>query len=82
MMNPDTPTVTSWVLVHHPDGDPPDFAVNWTFRTYDKNNIQVFHNNNAWHAWQEDYVNVYYPTAEARTLWNKLVAKGAKRRMK
>jgi len=72
-------TITSWVLVHLPDGDPPDFAVNWTFRTYDKNNIQVFRNND---AWQEDYVNGYYSVAQARTLWNKLVDKGAKRWMK
>jgi len=71
-------TVTSWVLVHHPDGDPRN-ADNWTFRTHDENNIQVFHNND---AWQEDYANGYYSVAQARTLWNKLVDKGAKRWMK
>ena len=75
MMNPDTPTVTSWVLVHHPDGDPRN-ADNWTFRTYDENNIQVFRNND---AWQDKYANGYHPTAEARTLWDQLVSKGARR---
>lgn len=78
MMNPDTPTVTSWVLVHHPDGDPRN-AVNWTFRTYDENNIQVFRNND---AWQDKYANGYHSVAQARTLWDQLVAKGAKRWMK
>ncbi len=68
-----------WVLVLPRDGDPPDFAVNWTFRTYDKNNIQVFRNND---AWQEDYINGYHSVAQARTLWDQLVAKGAKRWMK
>ena len=78
-MSSDTPTVTSWVLVHHPDGDPRN-ADNWTFRTHDEGGvIQVFHNND---AWQDDYANGYYTVAQARTLWNKLVAKGAKRWMK
>ena len=74
MMNPDTPTVTSWVLVHLPDGDPRN-ADNWTFRTHDENNIQVFHNND---VWQDKYANGYYPTAEARTPWNNLIHKGYK----
>ena len=62
-------TVTSWTLVRlqNPGRD------TWTFRTYDEHNIQVFHNND---AWQDKYVNGHYPTAEARTLWDKLVAKG------
>ena len=77
MMSSDTPTVTSWVLVHHPDGDPRN-ADNWTFRTLD-GVIQVFHNND---VWQDKYANGYYTVAQARTLWNKLVAKGAKRWMK
>ena len=72
-------TVTSWVLVHHRDGDPPDFVDNWTFRTHDENNIQVFHNND---AWQDKYANGYHSVAQARTLWDQLVAKGAKRWMK
>ena len=76
-------TVTSWVLVHHPDGDPRN-ADNWTFRTNvsihemvtsDKNNIQVFHNDE---VWQDKYANGYYPMAEARTLWNNLIHKGYK----
>jgi hypothetical protein len=60
---------TSWTLVRlqNPGRD------TWTFRTYDEHNIQVFHNND---AWQDKYVNGYYPTAEARTLWYELLAKG------
>ena len=62
-------TVTSWTLVRlqNPGRD------TWTFRTYDENNIQVFHNDD---AWQDKYVNGYYSVAQARTLWNELVAKG------
>jgi hypothetical protein len=71
-------TITSWVLVHHPDGDPRN-ADNWTFRIHDENNIQVFHNDD---AWQDKYANGYYSVAQARTLWDQLVAKGAKRWMK
>ena len=81
-MNPDTPTATSWVLVHHPDGDPRN-ADNWTFRAHDEGGgykvIQVFHNND---AWQDKYANGYHSVAQARTLWDQLVAKGAKRWIK
>ena len=68
-------SVTSWTLVRLQNTG----RDTWTFRTYDEHNIQVFHNND---AWQDKYANGYHPTAEARTLWNKLVAKGAKRWMK
>ena len=83
MMNPDTPGVTSWTLDRPRDGRPLDID-NWTFRTTvsihemvtsDKNNIQVFHNDE---VWQDKYANGYYPTAEARTLWNNLIHKGYK----
>ena len=82
-MNPDTPTVTSWILVRPRDGHRSGLDT-WTFRTNvsihemvtsDKNNIQVFHNND---VWQDKYANGFYPTAEARTLWNKLIHKGYK----
>ena len=84
-MSPDTPTVTSWTLVlRRPNaGNPPSKDI-WTFRTTvsihemvtsDKNNIQVFHNDD---VWQDKYANGYYPTAEARTLWNNLIHKGYK----
>jgi len=78
-MNPDTPTVTSWTLVRRRST-----VDTWTFRTpvsihemvnSDKNNIQIFHNDE---VWQDKYANGYYPTAEARTLWNNLIHKGYK----
>ena len=68
-------SVTSWTLARDSSfGDLDNSGRDtWTFRTYDEHNIQVFHNND---AWQDKYVNGHYPTAEARTLWDKLVAKG------
>ena len=87
MMSSDTPGVTSWTLTRPRDGRPLDID-NWTFRTNvsihemvtsDKNNIQVFHNDD---AWQDKYANGYYSMRQARTLWDQLVAKGAKRWMK
>jgi hypothetical protein len=61
---------TEWVLVRysiHPSKD------TWKFRTHDKHNIQVFHNGS---VDQANYANGYYPTAEARTMWDQLVSKG------
>ena len=64
-----------WVLVLPRDGDPQSVD-NWTFRAHDEGGIiQVFHNDD---AWQDKYANGYYPTAEARTLWNNLIHKGYK----
>ena len=62
-------SVTSWTLVQlqNPGRD------TWKFCTHDEHNIQVFHNDD---VWQDKYANGYYPTAEARTLWNKLADKG------
>jgi hypothetical protein len=62
-------SVTSWTLVRLQNTG----RDTWTFRTYDEHNIQVFHNND---AWQDKWVNGYYPTAEARILWHELLAKG------
>jgi hypothetical protein len=72
MMSPDTPTVTSWVLTRPRDGHRSGLDT-WTFRTYDENNIQVFRNND---AWQDDYVNGYYPTLQARDFWDEKIAEG------
>ena len=73
-------SVTSWTLAREIRRQSQAFGDldnsgrdTWTFRTHDENNIQVFHNND---AWQDKYANGYYPTAEARTLWDELVAKG------
>jgi len=67
-MNPDTLTITSWELIRHKD--------TWKFcPTPDGNNIQVFHNDS---VDQANYANGYYPTAEARTMWDQLVDKGYK----
>ena len=69
-------SVTSWTLVRlqNSDSDLDNSGRDtWTFRTYDENNIQVFHNDD---VWQDKYVNGYYSVAQARTLWNELVAKG------
>jgi len=69
-------SVTSWTLVRlqNSDSDLDNSGRDtWTFRTYDENNIQVFHNDD---VWQDKYANGYYSVAQARTLWNELVAKG------
>ena len=73
-MNPDTWTL---VLLRPNAGNPPSKDI-WKFCTYDKNNIQVFHNDG---VWEDKYANGYYPAAQARTLWNKLVDKGYKRKV-
>ena len=64
-------TTTGWTLtcLHHPNLG----KDTWTFKKFDENNIQVFHNND---VWQDKYANGYYPTAQARTLWHELLAKG------
>ena len=62
-------STTGWTLVRleNPGRD------TWTFWKFDKNNIQVFHNDV---EWQDKYAYGCYPTAQARTLWNELVEKG------
>ena len=62
-------TTTRWTLVR-PENPGRD---TWTFKKFDENNIQVFHNDV---EWQDKYAYGCYPTAQARTLWHELLAKG------
>ena len=69
-----------WVLsLRRPNAGNPPSKDNWKFRTHDHNNVQVFHNDA---ALDDEYVNGYYPPAKARALWNELVDKGYKQKVK
>ena len=73
MMTSDTITAgstTKWTLVRHRDTDR-RLQDTWTFRTTASIiDIQVFYNGA---VKQDKYAHGYYPTAEARTLWDQLV---------
>ena len=59
----------SWELVRHL----PPSKDTWKFCVFDENNIQIFHNDVADNS---KFANGLYRTAQARTKWDELVAKG------
>ena len=67
--NETTPDGESWELVRHL----PPSKDTWKFCVFDENNIQIFHNDVADNS---KFANGLYRTAQARTKWDELVAKG------